>query len=331
MSRSPLDVLAVGNAIVDVISQIDDELLYRHNLTKGTMKLIDSDQATKLCSEMPPGVETSGGSAANTATGIAMLGGNSAFVGKVKNDRLGEVFTRDLRSTGVAFESLPTTDGPGTARSIILVTPDAERTMNTFLGASTTLGPKDIDSNLISNTKIVYLEGYLWDPENAKIAFRKASLAAKAAGRKVAFTLSDAFCVERWRYEFMELIDRHVDILFANELELLTLYETDDLDQAAEKVRHLCSLVAITRSKKGSVLLSDNKNYTIPAEPIARVIDTTGAGDLYAAGVLFGLISGESIPTCGRIGAICAAEIIKHYGARPKVSLKSIVAGKLRR
>ena len=326
MSRTALDVLAIGNAIVDVISQADDAFLVRHGLAKGAMTLIDEDQAARLYAATSAGIEMSGGSAANTAAGVASLGGRAAFIGRVKNDQLGDVFTHDLRAAGVAFDTPPATDGPSTARSLVLVTPDAQRTMNTYLGACVELGPDDVEAAAFAGAAITYLEGYLWDRDDAKAAFRKAAADASAAGRKVAFTLSDPFCVDRWRSEFLELIDGHVDILFANEAEILSLYETDDFDAALAKVRGHCAVAAVTRSARGSVLLTDGETHYVSAEPVDHVIDTTGAGDLYAAGVLYGLSRGLDLPACGQIGAICAAEVISHYGARPETSLKKLIS-----
>ena len=331
MPTASLDVVAIGNAIVDVLSQTDDAFLARHGLEKGAMTLIDAAQAESLYAETGPGIEVSGGSAANTAAGLASLGGSAAFIGKVRDDQLGDVFTHDLRAAGVAFEVPAATSGPATARSLILVTPDAQRTMNTFLGACTELVPADVDAGRIAAAKITYLEGYLWDRNDAKDAFRKAAAAARGAGRKVAFTLSDKFCVERWRDEFLGLIDGHVDILFANEAEILSLYETDDWGEACARVRGHADIAALTRSEKGSVLMHDGATHIIGAEPVARVVDTTGAGDLYAAGVLYGIVTGEDLATSGRIGAISAAEVISHFGARPETSLSELVAEKLGR
>ena len=326
VTSTALDVLAIGNAIVDVISQTDDGFLERHGLAKGAMTLIDEAQAARLYGETGAGIEMSGGSAANTAAGIASLGGRAAFIGRVKGDQLGEVFTHDLRAAGVAFDTPPATGGPSTARSLVLVTPDAQRTMNTYLGACVELGPDDVDAAAVASAGILYLEGYLWDRDDAKAAFRKAAADAATAGRKVAFTLSDPFCVDRWRGEFLDLIDGHVDILFANEAEILSLYETDDFDAALAKVRGHCAVAAVTRSARGSVLLADGETHYVPAEPVDHVLDTTGAGDLYAAGVLYGLSRGLDLPACGQIGAICAAEVISHYGARPETSLRKLIS-----
>lgn len=329
MTSTVLDVLTIGNAIVDVISQIDDDFLDRHEFKKGVMTLIDEAQAEALYAATSARLEMSGGSAANTAVGIASLGGRAAFIGRVKDDRLGEAFSRDLRAAGVAFDTPVAVGGPPTGRSLVLVTPDAQRTMSTYLGACAELEQEDMDPTRIAGAEITYLEGYLWDREAAKIAFREAATTARAAGRKVAFTLSDAYCVARWRHEFLELIAGHVNVLFANETEILSLYETDELDEALIRVRGHCDIAAVTRSERGSVLLADGDTYYVPAEPVANVIDTTGAGDLYAAGVLYGLVTGRDMPTCGQLGAIAAAEAISHYGARPETPLKVLVSEKL--
>lgn len=326
-----LNLLAIGNAIVDVISQIDEEFLEHHGLVKGAMTLIEAAAAEELYAEMEIGMEMSGGSAANTAVGVASLGGRTHFIGRVRDDTLGNTFADDLRAAGVAFNTSVANEGPATARSLVLVTPDAQRTMNTYLGACVELCPDDIDEGLIGRAQITYLEGYLWDRENAKSAVRKAAQTTKAAGHKLAFTLSDSFCVERWRNEFLVLIDEHVDVLFANEAEILSLYETLDLTEAISKVRDHCEFAAVTRSEKGSLLVSGDETCEVIAESVEQVVDTTGAGDLYAAGVLYGLVTGENIDTCGRIGSICAAEVISHYGARPETNLKALVTEKLAR
>lgn len=330
MPESSLDVVAIGNAIVDVLTQADDEFLIRHGLSKGAMALIDEDQATALYADMGSGVEVSGGSAANTMAGFASLGGSCEFIGKVRDDQLGRVFAHDLRAVGVEYKTELAADGAATARSFILVTPDAQRTMNTFLGASSDLGPGDVDPATIGSAGITYLEGYLWDPPGAKEAFRKAADAAHKAGRKVAFTTSDAFCVDRWRDEFLELIESRVHILFANEAEIMSLYQVDNFDDALQRVRGHCDIAALTRSEHGAVILSGDEVHVIDPEPIASVVDTTGAGDLFAAGFLYGLSQDRDLHTCGRIGAIAAAEIISHFGARPETDLKDLVREKLK-
>lgn len=324
-----LAVVGIGNAIVDVISHADDAFIAANGLAKGAMTLIDADQAEALYAKMGPGVEISGGSAANTIAGIAGLGGRAAYIGKVADDQLGGVFRHDIRAVGVAYDSAPITGGAPTARCLILVTPDAQRTMNTFLGASTELGPDDIDPALIARAQATYLEGYLWDKPAAKDAFVKAAKIAKDAGRKVSLTLSDTFCVERHRDSFLDLIDGHIDILFGNEAELKALYRTDDFDTALQAVRGHCEISVVTRSEKGSVVMEGASIFEVAAEPVAKVVDTTGAGDLYAAGFLFGWSEGRHLADCARIGSIAAAEIIGHTGARAEADLKALVAATL--
>ena len=329
MADKGLDVVGIGNAIVDVLAQAPDQLLVREGLVKGTMRLIDAEEAEALYARMGPGVECSGGSAANTMAGLASLGGRGAFVGKVCDDRLGQVFRHDMRAIGVAFDTAPARDGPATARCMILVTPDAQRTLNTYLGACVGLGPEDIDPGLISSARITYLEGYLWDPPRAQEAFVKAAEIAHAAGRKVALSLSDPFCVDRHRDSFEELVAHHVDILFANQDELSALYQAADFDAALHAVRGQCEIAVLTRSEKGSVVLQGKDVHIVDAEPVARVVDTTGAGDQYAAGFLYGLTRGYDLYSCGRIGSIAAAEVIGHVGARPEANLAKLVDQKL--
>ena len=324
MAQAALDVVGIGNAIVDVIAQADDAFLARQGLAKGAMQLIDAARAEALYAEMGPGIEMSGGSAGNTIAGIASLGGKGAYIGKVADDQLGRVFAHDMRATGVRFETAPLKGGAPTARSLILVTPDAQRTMNTFLGACIELGPEDIDHAVIEAAQVTYLEGYLFDPPRAKAAFQKAAEIAHANQRKVSLTLSDAFCVERYRGEFRALIEGHVDILFANEAEITALYETKDFDRALAAVRGKCEIAALTRSERGSYVLTAEKTHSVPAVKVARLVDTTGAGDLYASGFLFGLTHGRDFVTCGRLGSLAAAEVIGHYGARPEASLKRL-------
>ena len=319
-----LDVLAIGNALVDVLTHADDERVTKLGLVKGSMSLVDEAQARALYEAMGPGVEISGGSAANTIVGVASFGGRAQYVGKVRDDQLGDVFGHDLRSTGVVYETPRATDGPPTGRCLILVTPDAQRTMGTFLGASSRLHSGDIDERLVARAKIVYLEGYLFDPPEAQAAFRKAAGAAHAAGRKVALTLSDPFCVGRHRAAFRDLLEHHVDILFANEAEICALYEVADFDTALAKVRGHCEVAALTRSAKGSVLIGNGATHVIQVQPVKKVVDTTGAGDLYAAGVLYGLSRGLDLPSCGWLGSVAAAEVISHVGARPMVPLRSL-------
>src|SRR5687767_1166550 len=326
MTNRRFDVTAIGNAIVDVIAHADDALLTEHNLPKGGMSLIDATDAERLYAIMGPGVETSGGSAANTVAGIAALGGRAAYIGKVADDQLGDVFTHDIRAIGVTYDTPPLTEGLSTARSLIFVTPDAQRTMQTFLGATTQLGPEDLNMEYITSCKVLYLEGYLWDQPRAKHAMREAADKAHEAGGKVSLTLSDAFCVARYRDEFLELAERHVDILFANESEILSLYQVDRFDDAVQQVRKHCELAALTRSEKGSVIVNGDEVHTIDAEKGVKVVDTTGAGDAYAAGFLYAYTHGYDLATCGKLGGIMAAEVISHYGPRPATDVRSLAA-----
>jgi len=319
-----LDVVGVGNALVDVLSHAGDEFLRRQGLVKGTMQLVDETRARDLYAAMGSGIEVSGGSAANTIVGVAGFGGRAHYVGKVRNDQLGEVFSHDLRSVGVGYTTPVATDGPSTGRCLIVVTPDAQRTMSTYLGASSRLGPADVDKRLIERAQIVYLEGYLFDPPDAQEAFRMAADVAHAAGRKVALTLSDPFCVDRHREAFRDLVERHVDILFANEAEICALYEVGDFEGAVARVRGQCDVAALTRSERGSVIIAGERTHVIEAERVSKVVDTTGAGDLYAAGFMVGLSRGRPLPTCGRLGALAAAEVISHVGARPMRSLAEL-------
>ena len=326
MAEPELDVVGIGNALVDVLSHADEDEVTRQGLVKGTMHLVDETRARTLYEAMGPGVEMSGGSAANTVVGVASFGGRAHYVGKVRDDQLGEVFGHDLRATGVGYDTPQATSGPPTGRCLILVTPDAQRTMSTFLGASVRLGPADVDRRLITRGKILYLEGYLFDPPEAQEAFRAAAAIAHEAGRKVALTLSDPFCVERHRAAFLDLVEHHVDILFANELEICALYQVHDFDAAVPHVRGHCELAALTRSAKGSLLVNGDRAHVVRAHPVEAVVDTTGAGDLYASGVLYGLAQGLDLPTCGRLGSLAAAEVIAHVGARPMVPLAELAA-----
>ncbi|MGE3146634.1 MAG: adenosine kinase [Pseudorhodoplanes sp.] len=322
MTSPRYDVLGIGNAIVDVIARAEDDFLVAQKMQKGTMALIDEERAQAIYAAMGPAVESSGGSAANTIAGVASFGARAAFVGKVRDDELGGVFAHDIRASGVAFETPAAKDGPSTARCYIMVTPDGERTMNTYLGAAQNLQPQDIDEAQVAAAAITYLEGYLWDPPQAKAAFVKAAAAAHKAGRMVALTLSDAFCVDRYRDEFLKLMrDKTVDLLFANEAELKSLYQTADFDTALSVLRQDARLAAVTRSEKGCVVVSGEMIEAVPAFPVAKVVDTTGAGDLFAAGFLFGYARGADHKTAGRLGALAAAEVIQHVGARPEVSL----------
>jgi sugar/nucleoside kinase (ribokinase family) len=320
-----LDVVGIGNALVDVIAQADDEFLAGEQLVKGSMTLIEADRAISLYAAMGAGVELSGGSAANTMTGVASFGGRCAFIGKVADDQFGEVFAHDLRAEGVAYRNPLAQIGVPTGRSLIVVTPDAQRTMNTCLGVSSMLGPGDVDPDLVARGRIVYLEGYLWDRPEAKDAYRKAAHVAHEAGGRVALTLSDSFCVERHRADFFELVETQVDILFANEPELHALYQVDDFDDALQAVRGHCEIAAITRGKAGSVIAANGDLHVIDAHPVEPVIDTTGAGDLYAAGFLYGLTHDASLADCGHLGSLAAAEVISHMGARPLVPLRSLL------
>ena len=324
MNDGPLDVVGIGNAIVDVLSHADEEFLVRENLVKGSMALIDTARAESLYDTMGSGIEVSGGSAANTIAGLASFGGKGGFVGRVRDDQLGAVFSHDLLTLGVEFDVAPAIEGPPTGRCLILVTPDAQRTLNTFLGAGADLGPNDVDETLIARAQITYLEGYLWDPQAAKEAFRKASRVAHAAGRKIAFSLSDSFCVDRWRQEFIHLAEHEIDVLFANEDEIKALYQVKSFDEALQHVRGHCEIAALTRSEKGSVIVSGDDVHIINTEPTSSVVDTTGAGDLYAAGFLYGLSRDRDLLTCGRLGSIAASEVISHMGARPESSLKQL-------
>jgi sugar/nucleoside kinase (ribokinase family) len=321
------DVLGVGNAIVDAIATADDAFLAAHAMDKGGMRLIDAGQAERLTALMQDAKQSSGGSCANTMAGIASLGGRGAYIGRVKADALGGVFATDLRAAGVHFDAAPANEGPATARCLIFVTPDAQRTMNTYLGACVELSPADIDEALVKQAKVTYIEGYLWDQPAAKDACRKAMDCARGAGREVSFTLSDSFCVGRWRSEFLDLMRSRVDILFANESELLALYEVDSFDAALQKVRRDVKIAALTRSEKGSVVVRGDETHVVDAAKVAKVVDTTGAGDLYAAGFLYGYTHGKSLYDCGRIGGACAAEVISHVGARPLVPLAGLVKG----
>jgi sugar/nucleoside kinase (ribokinase family) len=326
MTQASLDVVGIGNAIVDVIAHAEEAFLAREALVKGTMTLIDAPRAEALYQMMGPAVEVSGGSVGNTMAGLASLGGTGAYIGKVRDDFLGQVYRHDITAVGIRFDTPAATSGPGTARCLILVTPDGQRTMNTYLGACAELGPADIDPDVIAAGQVTYLEGYLFDPPQAQEAFRKAAAIAHAAGRKVALSLSDPFCVGRHREAFRDLVEGHVDILFANEAEICSLYETAEFAEAAAAVRGHVAIAALTRSAAGSVILAEGGEHRIAAAPVARVVDTTGAGDLYASGFLYGLTRDLPLPTCGGIGSLCAAEIISHFGARPEVELSQIVA-----
>ena len=325
MTSAKYDVLGIGNAIFDVLVQTDESFLGRHGMTKGGMALIDEARALSIYQDMGPAIEMSGGSAANTIVGVANLGARAAYVGKVRDDQIGRLYTHDIRAAQVAFETKPASDGPATGCCYILVTPDGERTMNTYLGAAQELMPDDIDAAQVAASAILYLEGYLWDPKSAKEAFVKASTIAHEAGRQVALTLSDSFCVDRYRGEFLDLMrSGTVDLVFANEAELHSLYQTADFDTALTQLRSDAKLAVVTRSEKGCVVAAKDGVTAVPAFPIDKIVDTTGAGDLFAAGFLFGLVRGAGFEAAGRLGALAAAEVIQHIGARPQVSLKEL-------
>ena len=319
-----LDVVGIGNALVDVISHETDEFIEEHGLVKSAMTLVDDARAEELYAAMGPGIELSGGSAANTIAGVASFGGRAAYMGRVFDDQLGAVFAHDLRAQGVLFENKPATEGPPTGRCLIVVTPDAHRTMNTCLGASAFFGPDDVDPELVRSAQVTFLEGYLFDRPESMEAYWFASGHAHDAGRKVALTLSDLFCVERHRDEFLPLVRDRVDILFANEAEACALWGCEEVGAAVERARAEVSVACITMSEKGSVVVAGPNTWEIPAHP-TEVVDTTGAGDLYAAGFLYGYTQGRPLPECGRLGALAAAEVISHIGARPQVPLSSLV------
>ena len=325
MADKIYDVVGIGNAIVDIIARCDDGYLSKHDLTKGSMRLIDADEANRLYASMGPAVERSGGSVANAIAGLASFGAKCGFIGRVAADQFGGIFRHDIRSLGVAYDTLPA-DGAPTARCLILVTPDGERTMNTFLGASVDFRPEDLDLALIRAAKVVYLEGYLFDRDEAKAALHKAARAAKKAGAKVALTLSDAFCVDRHRDDFRALVREGADIVFANEKEIATLYQVNSFEAAAGAALKDCELAVLTRSEEGSVIVAAGETIEIPAEKVAQVVDMTGAGDLYSAGFLYGLTKGAPLLECGRLGSLAAAEVISHIGARPEVSLRKLAS-----
>jgi fructokinase len=326
MSAKTLDVVGIGNAIVDVLVQTDDDQLDSFGLTKGTMALVDEQQAERLYAGVGPGLETSGGSAANTLAGIAQLGGRAGFIGRVRDDQLGAIFAHDIRSVGARFETPAATAGASTARCLILVTPDAQRTMCTYLGASVGLDPNDLDLEMVAQAKVLYLEGYLWDSDDAKAAFIAAAEVARANGAEVALSLSDAFCVERHRDSFQELVDGHVDILFANEMEITSLYKANSFEEAAEQVRGRCRIAALTRSELGSVILNGAGTHTVEPFKLGPLVDTTGAGDLYAAGFLHAYTQGQNVEACGRLGSLCAGQVVTQLGPRPQADLRQLAA-----
>ncbi|MDB5709752.1 MAG: carbohydrate kinase [Sphingomonas bacterium] len=331
MSEATYDVVAIGNAIVDVLSQTDDAFIVAEGMAKGSMQLMFSpEDADALYAKMGPGIEASGGSAANTVAGIAALGGKCGFIGQVAEDQLGDVFAHDIRAAGVSFTTAARAGEPTTARCLIFVTPDGQRTMNTFLGASQFLPASALDREMIAAGAILYLEGYLWDPEEPRGAMREAIDIARAAGRKVAFTLSDVFCISRHGGDFRKLMaERLIDIMFANENEILALMEVEDFDTAVAQAAAEVPLLVVTRSEKGAIAVSGGRTVSAPAEPIDKVVDTTGAGDLFAAGFLRGQAQGWDLERSLKLGAICAAEIISHVGARPMCDMQALVAKKL--
>jgi len=318
------DVVGIGNAIVDIIARCDDAFLSKHDLAKGFMRLIPAGEAGRLYEAMGPAIERSGGSAANTIAGLASFGAKCGFIGRVAADQFGGIFRHDIRSLGVAYETAPADDGEPTARCLIFVTPDGERTMNTFLGASVSFTPADLDPSLIEQASIVYLEGYLFDRTEAKDAFKEAARLARKSGAKVGLTLSDAFCVDRHRDDFRKLIREGTDIVFANEKEITSLYEVNSFAEAADAALADCELAVLTRSEEGSVIVANGETIAIAPEPVRKVVDVTGAGDLYAAGFLYGLTQGLPLKACGRLGSLAAAEVIGHIGARPEVSLREL-------
>jgi sugar/nucleoside kinase (ribokinase family) len=328
MVEKRYDVVGIGNAIVDIIARCDDGLLSKHDLAKGFMRLIDAEEANRLYAAMGPAVERSGGSAANTIAGLASFGAQCGFIGRVAADQFGGIFRHDIRSLGVAYETPPATDGAPTARCLILVTPDGERTMNTFLGASVDFAAADLDTALIQGARIVYLEGYLFDRDDAKAAFREAAQAAKAVGAKVALSLSDAFCVDRHRADFQAFVRDGADIVFANEKEITSLYEVNSFEEAADAALQDCEMAVLTRSEEGSVIVASGETIEIAAESVPQVVDVTGAGDLYAAGFLYGLTKGAPLTACGKLGSLAAAEVIGHIGARPETPLRKLALGR---
>lgn len=323
---SGFDVLCIGNAIVDVIARVGEDFVSRHGLVKGSMNLIDEARAEELYADMGQAIEVSGGSAGNTAAGVASLGGRAAYFGKVKADQLGAIFRHDMRAQGVAFDSSSAKDGPATARSFILVTPDSERTMNTYLGACVNFTTADVDRKVVEAAEVTYMEGYLWDRPEAKEAFKLAAKIARAADRRTSITLSDSFCVERHRESFLDLIRNDIDIVFANESEITSLYQTQDFDGAVRAIASDCPIAVITRSEKGCVVVKGGEVHASPAHPVERVVDVTGAGDLFAAGFLYGFTNGKSLEASARLGSMAAAEVISHIGARPEVKLRDHAA-----
>ncbi|MBG02772.1 MAG: adenosine kinase [Rhodospirillaceae bacterium] len=329
MQMSEYDLVGIGNAMVDVLATVDDAFLEEQTLDKGAMTLVDTDRASEIYAKMPPAQEVSGGSCGNTMAGFASLGGKGVFIGKVRDDQLGNVFRHDMQSIGVDFFTPATTEGPQTGSCLVLITPDAQRTMCTNLGAASNLTPKDIDKDIIQAAKVVYMEGYLFDPPDAQDAFVEAADLSHDAGRKVSITLSDPFCVDRHRHAFQMLVADHTDILFGNEEEIKSLYQVDDFDAALQHVRGHCEIACLTRSSKGSVILSGDEVHIIDPLPLDPVVDTTGAGDQFAAGFLYGYTQGMDLRKCGEIATLTATEVISHVGARPEANLKELVEREL--
>jgi len=324
MSNSTYDVVAVGNAIIDIQQQVSESFLSEENIAKDAMTLIDEARADHLTARLTESTPAAGGSAANTVTGVSSLGGRAGYIGKVADDELGARFTQEFRAAGVTFNTPPRPAPPGTARSLIVITPDGHRSMNTYLGASTLLSPEDIDADLIRGGETLFLEGYLFDRDEAKAAFVRAAEIARAAQRKVSLTLSDKFCVDRHRDSFRHLVSGHVDILFANEAEILSLYEVHDLGAAIEAARKDCPVVAVTRSAEGSLIAARDETVHVAASPVETVVDSTGAGDQYAAGFLFGYARGHTLAECGALASLAAAEVISHMGPRPETNLRAL-------
>lgn len=329
MSDPEYAVIAIGNALVDVLARAEEDYIAEQDtkfgMKKGSMNLVDAERALALYDDMKDTTKISGGSASNTMACLASLGGKGAYIGKVADDELGHNFVKSLKETGISYETKPLTTGTSTGRCMILVTPDGERTMNTYLGAAVQLTPADVDPDLIAKAKVVYLEGYLYDPPQAMEAFIKAARTAHESGRRVSLSLSDPFCVDRHRESFKNLVSLHIDILFANEDEIKSLYEVDTVEEAIEIVKDKCAIVAITRSEKGSIIINNGRTTHVEAEPVQEVVDTTGAGDAYAAGFLYGFTEGKDMAECGRLGSIAAAEVISHMGPRPEADLATLV------
>ena len=323
------DLLGIGNSVVDVLYEVDEEFITNNKLEKDVMTIIDEEKAENFYSKLKQGIEVAGGSVANSTVGFASLSGKPAFIGKIKNDNLGKSFSKSLSNAGVFFKTEPIIDGPGTARSFIFVTPDAQRTMNTYIGACSLLSPKDMDEKIIKNSKITFLEGYVWEEDLAKESLVKAAEIARKAGNKVALTLSDPFCVKKHKLEFKELIKKNIDILFANESEVKELCQTEDLEESAKEISNMIEIVAITRSEKGAKIYNAKEAVEIKAKVFNKVKDTTGAGDLFAAGFLYGLTKKFSILKSGNIASITAGEIISHFGARPKTNLAYLIQKEL--